>query len=69
MAACKRSGVPSLQGEVKWMVPEAQSAKGKQVFNDGTRKALGGWKPKYESFEAFVAAGGSDFYTTSGWTS
>lgn len=64
--ACHRSGIPSLQGEVKWTLPEAQAKAGKSVTNDSTRKALGGWKPKYESFESFVMAGGQDYYSKSG---
>ena len=67
MAACTKSGNPSLQGEVTWTLPEAQATKGKRVYNNSSREALGGWKPKYDSFEAFLAAGGGDFYTQSGW--
>lgn len=62
MAACKKSGVPALSGDVKFTLPDSVS--GKRVNNDISRKLLGGWKPKYESFDAFMAAGGKDFYTS-----
>ena len=68
ISACTKSGVPSLQGQVAWTQPESQSSKGKRVFNNGTRQALGGkWHPKYDSFEAFMVAGAKDFYVQSGW--
>ena len=67
MVACNKSGIPSLQGEVQWTLPEAQATKGKRVYNNLTRQTLGHWEPKYDSFEAFLAAGGEDFYTQSGW--
>ena len=68
ISACTKSGVPSLQGQVAWTQPESQSSKGKRVFNNGTRQALGGrWHPKYDSFEAFMAAGAKDYYVESGW--
>ncbi|PNH00210.1 hypothetical protein TSOC_013981 [Tetrabaena socialis] len=40
--------------------------RGKMVENSATRAALGGWAPKYESFAAFMAAGGKDLYNSSG---
>ncbi|KAG1672215.1 hypothetical protein FOA52_002916 [Chlamydomonas sp. UWO 241] len=63
IVACNTSGVPVLQGEVKWTLPEEQASKGKRVLNDGTRKRLGGWVPKYPSFAEFCASGAKDFYT------
>ena len=67
IASCHKSGIPSLQGDVKWTQSEADSSKGKRVTNKATREALGGWRPKYESFDAFMVAGGQDFYSKSGW--
>ncbi|KAG2427367.1 hypothetical protein HXX76_012560 [Chlamydomonas incerta] len=43
-----------------------KTGRGKRVDNSGTSQALGGWKPKYESFQSFMAAGGADYYNTSG---
>lgn len=62
--ACTQSGL--FDGEVKWLVPDGQKATGKRCNNDGTRKALGGWTPKYDSFASFMLSGGKDFYNTSG---
>ncbi|GLI63574.1 hypothetical protein VaNZ11_006574 [Volvox africanus] len=42
------------------------SGRGKRVDNEASRLALGGWKPRYASFAEFMAAGGNDFYNTSG---
>jgi hypothetical protein len=56
-----------MQGEVNWTLSQAQSTLGKRVDNCGTREVLGGWVPKYDGFEAFLAAGGTDFYTSTGW--
>ena len=64
MAACSLSGVPSLQGEVTFALPSGP--KGKRTNNDVTRNMLGGWAPKYESFEAFMRGGAEDFFNTSG---
>lgn len=63
MEACVQSGVFS--GEWKFTGDAAASGKGKQVSNATTRQLLG-WKPKYSSFRSFMAAGGKDFYNTSG---
>lgn len=63
MTACTASNVPSLQGEVRWTLPESESTKGKKVSNPKTREILGGWKPKYDSFEQFVKVNGAkDIY-------
>lgn len=62
--ACTSSGVFS--GEVTWLVADGAGAAGKRCTNEGTRRALGGWAPKYSSFSEFMHAGGSDFYATSG---
>jgi nucleoside-diphosphate-sugar epimerase len=65
--ACFDSGVFS--GSVKFTGPEpsAGTGLGKRVNNDVTRRMLGGWEPKYASFEGFFkATGGKDFYTSSG---
>lgn len=52
-------------GVVEFTGTPETGGRGKRVNNDKTR-ALLGWRPKYESFEAFAAAGADDFYSTSG---
>lgn len=64
MDVSSRYGVTS--GKVTFTGDEATSSKGKRVSNEGTRRALGGWKPQYDSFAAFAQAGGDDFYSQSG---
>lgn len=65
MVACISSGV--FQGNVTFTGTEAEAtSKGKRVTNHETRKALGGWLPKYPSFKQFMEAGGNDFYSQSG---
>lgn len=46
--------------------PESGGGLGKQVKNDVTRAALGGWEPKYDSFVGFFQGGGTDYYSSSG---
>ena len=65
MAACLSSGVYDGATHVKWLQPDGGPSKGKRTDNTATRAALGGWAPKYESFQAFMAAGAKDFYSTS----
>jgi hypothetical protein len=36
------------------------------VNNAATRSKLGGWAPKYSSFQQFFMDGGKDYYNTSG---
>lgn len=49
------------KGSVKFVGPEGPN-KGKLMSNQSTRDALQ-WRPKYPSFEEFMAAGAEDFYT------
>ena len=37
---------------------------GKRVNNDASRARLGGWRPQYDSFQAFFQAGGQDYYNS-----
>lgn len=69
--ACEASGLPAYQpaGRVKFTGPAppegATAGRGKRANNDATRRRLGGWTPRYESFAAFFApdgAGGRDWY-------
>ena len=40
---------------------------GKRVDSSRSRTKLGGWEPRYQSFESFMKQDqGQDFYTTSG---
>ena len=39
-------------------------SKGKRMTNPATRAALGGWAPKYASFQAFTAGGGKDAWNS-----
>lgn len=65
MDACVKSGV--FEGTVNWQQPDGGPVRGKRCDNSITRAALGGWKPKYESFESFMMQNkGKDFYNTSG---
>lgn len=63
MEACVKSGVFS--GEFKFTGDVSPNGMGKKVTNDTTRKLLN-WKPKYNSMQEFMMAGGKDFYNTSG---
>jgi nucleoside-diphosphate-sugar epimerase len=72
--ACESSGLPAYQppGRVKFTAleppAETKAGRGKRAANDATRRRLGGWQPKYESFAQFFApaskggAGGQDWY-------
>ena len=65
--AAVASGVyKSASAPVKFTADEAAAtSRGKLMSNAATREALGGaWKPKYSSFEAFVASGAVDIYGT-----
>jgi nucleoside-diphosphate-sugar epimerase len=65
--AAVASGVYKASAPVKFTAAaeEAGSSRGKLMSNAATREALGGaWKPKYSSFEAFVASGAVDVYGT-----
>ncbi|GIL64354.1 hypothetical protein Vafri_18326 [Volvox africanus] len=66
--ACFSSGVfPRTAVTFTGSFPEGgSSGRGKRVANDASRLALGGWRPRYASFAEFMAAGGKDFYNTSG---
>ena len=61
MNACHTSG--KFPGQVEFTGDET-SKKGKMMSNCQTREALN-WRPKYASFEDFMAAGANDFYNTS----
>jgi nucleoside-diphosphate-sugar epimerase len=69
--ACESSGLAAYQppGKVKFTGPPppegAAAGRGKRANNDATRRRLGGWTPKYDSFEAFFSpegAHGKDWY-------
>eukprot|EP00882_Tetradesmus_deserticola_P005686 GHRQ01005987.1.p1 GENE.GHRQ01005987.1~~GHRQ01005987.1.p1 ORF type:complete len:367 (+),score=182.69 GHRQ01005987.1:259-1359(+) len=64
--ACFASGL--FTGSVKFTgTPDATpGGKGKVVNNAATRAKLGGWSPKYPSFQQFFKDGGKDYYSTSG---
>ena len=65
--ACFDSG--AFSGSVKFTAPAPTNGVGlgKRVNNDITRRKLGGWAPKHNSFVDFYkTTKGQDFYTTSG---
>ena len=64
--AAVASGVYKTSAPVTFTAAEAAAtSRGKLMSNAATREALGGeWKPKYSSFEAFVASGAVDVYGT-----
>ena len=64
--AAVASGVYKTSSPVEFTAKEAAAtSRGKLMSNAATREALGGeWKPKYSSFEAFVASGAVDVYGT-----
>ncbi|GIL82117.1 hypothetical protein Vretimale_7121 [Volvox reticuliferus] len=66
--SCFNSGVfPRTAVTFTGSLPEGvSSGRGKLVANETSRNALGGWRPRYPSFVEFMAAGGKDFYNTSG---
>eukprot|EP00798_Chlamydomonas_sp_ICE-L_P006362 gene6362-2991_t len=62
---CNNSGRSELSGEVKFTLPEAEvgdKGKGKRCDNTISRSVLGGWRPKFDSFQAFMEAGAEDVY-------
>lgn len=68
MSACISSGVFSTAGvappPVRFTAPKSAPGAGglgKLVDNSATRTFLQ-WQPKYDSFTAFIAAGGKDFF-------
>jgi len=63
-AACP-GGVPP-PGPITFGGPTDGPSRGKRMTNRATRAALGGWAPKYASFQAFTASpnGGRDAYNT-----
>eukprot|EP00775_Hariotina_reticulata_P004010 gene4010-4261_t len=64
--ACFASGLFGA-GTVKFTgTPETGGGLGKKVNNDVTRKLLGNWTPKYNSFKQFFMDGGKDYYNSSG---
>jgi nucleoside-diphosphate-sugar epimerase len=67
--ACVQSGLFSGlgSGSVRFTgTPEGGGGLGKVVTNEQTRAALGGWAPKYASFQDFfLKQGGQDFYNSS----
>ncbi|KXZ56139.1 hypothetical protein GPECTOR_1g118 [Gonium pectorale] len=66
--ACFSTGVfPRVPVNFTGSLPEGgKSGLGKVVDASASLAALGGWAPKYASFQVFMAAGGKDFYNTSG---
>jgi hypothetical protein len=64
MSACLASPAFSGAAPVTWSVPDAGPSRSKRVDNSTTRVRLGGWAPKYDSFESFMRVGGGvDYYT------
>ena len=53
----------AFKGDVTFTGEEG-SSHGKLLCNARTRQALN-WQPRYPSFEEFMAAGATDFYTES----
>jgi len=61
-AACPGGVAPATP--ISFGGPAGGPSQGKRLTNPATRAALGGWQPKYASFEAFCAAGGKDAYNS-----
>jgi nucleoside-diphosphate-sugar epimerase len=62
--ACFESGLFG-QGSVKFTGTPETSGLGKVVVNESTRKQLGGWEPRYESFKSFFLENkGKDYYNS-----
>ena len=61
-AACPGGAPPPTP--ITFPGPAGGPSRGKRMTNAATRAALGGWAPKYASFEAFCAGGGVDAYNS-----